>query len=84
MKNTTGIPRKAIANTPGQTGALIRRIRKQRGMTQKDLARITACSVKFIGEVENGKETAEIGKALRLVSRLDCNIYVEWKETEEE
>jgi len=68
------------ANTPRQIGALIRRLRKKRGMTQRDLSRVTRCSAKFIGAAENGKESAEIGKVLRLALRLNCNIYFEWVE----
>jgi transcriptional regulator with XRE-family HTH domain len=67
-----------LANTPSQIGELIRRRRKEQTMTQKGLSRITRCSAKFIGEVENGKESAEIGKVLRLARRLNCNIYFEW------
>jgi transcriptional regulator with XRE-family HTH domain len=69
-----------LANTPRQIGALIRKLRKRRGLTQKALSRVTRCSAKFIGEAENGKETAEIGKVLRLALRLNCNIYFEWLE----
>ena len=50
------------------------------GMTQKDLSRVTRCSAKFIGEVEHGKESAEIGKVLYLARRLNCNVYFEWIE----
>ena len=52
-------------------------------MTQKDLARVTRCSAKFIGDVENGKESAEIGKVLRLALRLNCNIYFERQREDE-
>jgi transcriptional regulator with XRE-family HTH domain len=69
---------RVLGNTPSQIGALIRELRKQSGMTQKDLSRVTRCSAKFIGEVENGKVSAEIGKVLRLALRLNCNIYFEW------
>lgn len=78
MAEAQKITRRELANTPAQIGALIRRLRKERGMTQKDLSRVTRCSAKFIGDVENGKESAEIGKALRLALRLNCNIYFEW------
>ena len=73
-------PARELANTPEQIGELIRRRRKEQSMTQKDLSRITRCSAKFIGEVENGKESAEIGKVLLLARRLNCKIYFEWFE----
>ena len=67
-----------LANTPRQIGELIRKLRKEQSMTQRDLSRITRCSVKFISEVENGKESAEIGKTLFLVRMLNCNIFFRW------
>ncbi len=40
-------------------------------MTQHDLAMRTNTSTKFISNVENGKETAQLGKVLLLVRVLD-------------
>jgi len=54
-----------------ELGRAIRRIRKARGMTQDDLAMQTGTSRRFISQVENGKETAEIGKVLLLIRLLD-------------
>ena len=53
-----------------QLGPLIRRIRKARGMTQTDLAMETGTSQRFISQVENGKDSAEIGKVLLLIRLL--------------
>ena len=54
-----------------ELGKLIRNARKLRGMTQRDLAQWTNTSQKFISEVEQGKETAQIGKVLLLMRVLD-------------
>jgi len=83
MEDKSPTIHKVLANTPRQIGGLIRSLRKERGMTQKDLARVTRCSAKFIGDVENGKESAEIGKVLRLALRLNCNIYFERQREDE-
>jgi len=80
MEKQNATPNRVLANSPRQIGALIRRLRRKQRMTQKDLSHVTRCSAKFIGDVENGKETAEIGKVLRLALRLNCNIYFEWFE----
>lgn len=55
---------------PKELGEAIRRIRKARGMTQADLARETGTSMRFISQVERGKQTAEIGKVLLLLRLL--------------
>ena len=54
-----------------ELGRVIRRVRKLRGMTQHDLSMWTNTSTKFISNVENGKETAHIGKVLLLIRVLD-------------
>lgn len=58
-------------------GIEIKKKRKTMGYTQSDISERTGLSVSFISEVENGKETAEIGKVMRLVSVLGLNVFVE-------
>ena len=58
-------------------GIEIKKKRKTMGYTQSDISERTGLSVSFISEVENGKETAEIGKVMRLVSILGLNVFVE-------
>ncbi len=55
-------------------GQTIRERRKELGYTQAFLAEFSGFSVSFISDLENGKETAEIGKALYLANVLgmDC------------
>ncbi|MDL2268761.1 helix-turn-helix domain-containing protein [Desulfosarcina sp. OttesenSCG-928-A07] len=52
-------------------GRAIKKVRKLRGMSQYDLALRTNTSTKFISNVENGKDTAQLGKVLLLVRVLD-------------
>ncbi len=56
--------------TPQQIGALIRDTRKSLGVTQKNLALTSGTGLRFISELENGKETCEIGKALSVLQTL--------------
>ncbi len=55
-------------------GAALRKRRKELGYTQVYLAAFTGFSVSFISDLERGKDTAELGKALYLASELglDC------------
>ena len=55
-------------------GTAIKKRRKKLGYTQAFLAEFTGLSVSFISDLERGKATAELGKALALanVLGLDC------------
>ena len=55
-------------------GKAVRARRKELGYTQTYLSDATGISVSFISDLERGKETAELGKALYLanVLGLDC------------
>jgi len=54
-----------------ELGALIKKARKLREMTQTELSMQTNISKKFISNIENGKETAHIGKVLLLLRVLE-------------
>ena len=55
-------------------GKAIRERRKALGYTQAFLSEYTGFSVSFISDLENGKSTAELGKAIYLANMLglDC------------
>lgn len=56
--------------TPQQIGALIRHTRKSLGVTQRSLALTSGTGLRFIIELEKGKETCEIGKMLSVLYTL--------------
>jgi HTH-type transcriptional regulator / antitoxin HipB len=60
--------------TPTQIGQLIRDTRKKLGVTQKDLALTSGTGLRFIIELEKGKETCEIGKVLAILNTLGIKI----------
>jgi HTH-type transcriptional regulator / antitoxin HipB len=60
--------------TIAQIGKLIRDTRKSMGVTQKDLALTSGTGIRFIIDLENGKETCEIGKALSILNTLGIKI----------
>ena len=55
-------------------GAAVRKRRKELGYTQEELAGYCGCSTVYLSNLENGKETAEIGKALFVASRLGVDV----------
>ena len=55
-------------------GAAVRQRRKELGYTQGFLSEFSGFSVSFISDLENGKPTIELGKAIYLANLLglDC------------
>jgi HTH-type transcriptional regulator/antitoxin HipB len=56
--------------TTADIGKLIRETRKKLGVTQKALALTSGTGLRFIIELEKGKETCEIGKALTVLNTI--------------
>lgn len=58
-------------------GKAIRLRRKELGYTQAYLSEFTGFSVSFISDLERGKVTAELGKAIYLVNLLGLDLNIE-------
>jgi len=63
-------------------GEAIRIYRKRQGATQVQLAAVANTGVRFIGDLENGKPTVQLDKALRVASILGMKIEVPEPATE--
>ena len=57
-------------------GALVRQRRKELGMTQRDLSRLTGYSMRLIGEIERGKEHVAADKLLSILDVLNMTMTV--------
>lgn len=66
---------RAIRNTE-DLGRLIRDQRKRQGLRQTDLAAIIGASHVFVGDVEKGKPTVQLGRVLRLLDELGLELRV--------
>ena len=62
--------------TSKDLGAAIRTERNRQKLTQTDLANLCAVSLSFISSLENGKATAELEKALKMLSTLGLDITI--------
>ena len=58
-------------------GEVLRKRRKELGYTQAFLSQYSGFSVSFLSDLENGKETAELGKALYLAELLGLDVRLE-------
>jgi HTH-type transcriptional regulator / antitoxin HipB len=60
--------------TAQQIGGLIRDTRKAMGVTQRNLALTSGTGLRFIIDLERGKETCEIGKTLTVLYTLGIKL----------
>jgi y4mF family transcriptional regulator len=53
---------------------MIRESRKRLGVTQRDLALTSGTGLRFVIDLEKGKETCQIGKVLTVLNTLGIRI----------
>lgn len=63
--------------TPEQLGKTIRDTRRNLHLRQDELAGAANVGVRFIVDLEAGKPTAQLGKALAVLDALGCKLTVE-------
>jgi HTH-type transcriptional regulator/antitoxin HipB len=66
----------AMRTTVEQIGALIRATRKSLGVTQRELALTSGTGLRFVVDLERGKETCEIGKSLIVLQTLGIKLML--------
>ena len=66
---------KTLTNTK-QLGDIIRKVRKEQKLTQEQLAATCGVGVRFIRELEQGKESCYIGKALLVIKMLGISLDI--------
>lgn len=67
-------PAIAAIATAADLGRLVREARQQRGLSQQDLADAAGVGRRFVSELENGKETVELGKALLVAAACGIDL----------
>ncbi|MDR3566638.1 MAG: helix-turn-helix domain-containing protein [Syntrophobacteraceae bacterium] len=60
--------------TPEQIGKLVKKTRRNLNVTQKELALASGTGLRFIGELEKGKPTCQLGKALAVLNTLGITL----------
>ena len=60
--------------TVQEIGTLIRATRKGLGVTQRELALTSGTGLRFVVDLERGKETCEMGKALNILQTLGIKL----------
>jgi HTH-type transcriptional regulator/antitoxin HipB len=62
---------------PAELGAAIRKRRRRLGISQDELASSIGVNRKVIGQLENGKETVQVGIVLRAARAVGLVVGVE-------
>jgi len=62
--------------SPAELGTIIRTARLEQGLRQAQLAAAAGVGLRFLVELEAGKPTAQIGKALAVLAALGCRVEV--------
>lgn len=57
-------------------GKLVKETRKKQGFTQVQLAQLTNVGTRFLSDLENGKQTCEVGKTLKILANLGIRLEV--------
>lgn len=63
---------KQILKTTEDIGQLIRTLRKQQNLTQQQLAQLSNVGTRFLSDIENGKQTCEIGHKILEIVQHNC------------
>jgi transcriptional regulator with XRE-family HTH domain len=62
--------------TIAELGNMVRTVRKESGLTQRDAAALCNVSLPFLNGLERGKATAQVGKVLAVCQRFGIEIRV--------
>lgn len=64
-----------IKNT-NELAEIIREVRKKQGISQEDLAGLSNTGVRFIVDLEKGKQTCQIEKVFSVINALGIDLKV--------
>lgn len=63
--------------TPASLGAAIKHYRQQAGLTQAQLAELAGLNRTYLSDLEQGKETEQLRRVLRVLKQLGARITVQ-------
>jgi y4mF family transcriptional regulator len=63
--------------TPEEIGQAVKKARKTLGLRQQDLAFSCGTGIRFIVDLEKGKQTCQLGKVLQILGMLGITVNLE-------
>ena len=70
-----------LIRSTSDLGAAVRSRRKQLGYTQAFMASYAGVSSSFLSDLENGKETIQLNKALEIISLLGMDLFIQSRDS---
>jgi transcriptional regulator with XRE-family HTH domain len=66
--------REVAISSAAELGKILRAVRKESGLTQRDAAALCNVSLPFLNGLEQGKPTAQVGKVLSVCNRFGIDV----------
>lgn len=66
-----------VVRNTAELGTLMRVHRKSRAIALEKIAGLSNLGIRFLSEIERGKETAEIGKVLKALQTLGLEVLIQ-------
>ena len=66
----------AEQQSAAEIGTLVQSERKRQGITQLQLAGMADTGIRLISDIENGKETVQVQKLLKVLHTLGLGLFV--------
>lgn len=71
-----------MLHSPEDISMLLKERRKALGYTQAEVASFCNVGLRFLSELENGKETLQLGKVLKVMNILGLDLFARQRGTE--
>lgn len=66
-----------IARSPKQLGSVIQRVRKQRGMSQTELAHLAGLRQEMVSKIETGQDGTRLSSIYALLAALNLEMTID-------
>ena len=76
MSIQEAVSRDTVIHTARELGALLRTLRVSQHITLEKASGITRLGMRFLSELERGKETAQLGKVIHIITQLGLEIVI--------
>ncbi len=78
-KEIKPFPGRAVVKGPAEIGEIVRQLRKAAKLTQIDAAAMCKVGTRFLSDLENGKPTLHLGKALHVLKNFGLLVILRKK-----
>ena len=69
----------ATVRTVSELGSLVQSVRKEQGLTQVDISGLAGLGMRFLVDLEKGKQTIQMQKVLDVLTQLGLEVVIRKK-----